>query len=83
MNSCLQNRLLHAELHWKTESKTVVAVQLVAWDCSALRKSIGTKNFQTACYLYFNYDSRTALLHVSLSRIGGFSSHFRGFCKLE
>lgn len=70
---CKQNCLLYAILHRKTESRNKVAVRLLTTGRSALTKSVGLGNFETAYIPHFASDRRTALLHVIIPRSDGFS----------
>lgn len=73
VNTCLQKRLLHAKLHWKSRSQIAVAVQLVTTAWSALSRSIGLEDLQIAYWTYFIYGSRTALLQDLLQHSDCFS----------
>lgn len=79
-NNCLQDDRLHAKLHWKMRNRLEVAVHLVRKAGSALSKSIGLENFQTAYFFYIIYDSRTALPHVLVSRRDIFSPRSQREC---
>lgn len=69
----MQGRCLHAKMHRKKRSGIQVVVQLLAAAWSALLKFIGLGSLHTAYWLYFVYDSETALLHALLSISDGIS----------
>lgn len=58
----------------KNEKSDWGGCSAVEKDWSALSKSNGQENLQTANWLNFMYDCRTVLLHVPISRSDGFSS---------
>lgn len=62
-----------------------MTAQLVSRAESALLKSIGPENVQTAYWPYFTYDSRTILLHALTSPSVEFSPRFQreSLCGVE
>lgn len=84
-NSCVQNRRLYAKLHWKSGSRIGAAAQLMTGKWSALSRSNDLENPQTAYWLYFIYQSRTAFPHVVTSRTNCFSrrSHPESLDRME
>lgn len=70
---CLSERHPRARLHRKMRSRTGVAVQPFTRAKSALLEPVGSGNMQTASWLYFIDNSRTASLHVGMALRNGFT----------
>lgn len=73
VNSCMEERHLHAKLHQKTVSRIEVALQLVMRAKTALSKSVGKRSFGIAQFFYIVHEKKTVLLPVVVSLSDGFS----------
>lgn len=68
---------MHNQLRWKRDGWIDVPPQLETEARSALPRSIGMRNFQTAYWPYSIYESDPAMQRVIMSRSDGFSTRFQ------
>lgn len=72
VSSCMQERHVHAQLHWTKRSWIGVAGQAVARSWSPFKTSVGLKNFGTGYFSFFIYNEGTALVRVTMLPSDGF-----------
>lgn len=67
----MHERRSYSRLHWRTQSRTEVAVQLEtrAWNASTRLIALGS--FETVYFSFFIHDGVAALMHVKVSRKEG------------